>query len=223
MRAGFYYQGHHHQVAAQIREFLNSSGGFLTPETAQSPRAVGDALESLVAGRFPSFLGSRCREYSSEFARRSMADFAFTDFEGVYSLIDVKSHNEDTRFNMPNLTSVERLTRLYESDSNVFSMIMIRYSVRGTHLEVSDVLFTPIEFLDWDCLTVGALGWGQIQIANSNNIRTQEGYSRRKWMLQLCDAMLEFYPREIGKITERMQRFEEVKAYWSGREDLWAS
>ena len=30
--------------------------------------------------------------------------------------------------------------------------------------------FVPIELLDWSCLTLGALGWGQIQIANSNNI-----------------------------------------------------
>lgn len=38
-----------------------------------------------------------------------MADLAFTDKEGIYSVVDVKTHREDTRFNMPNLTSVERL------------------------------------------------------------------------------------------------------------------
>lgn len=221
MRAGFYYQGHHRQVAARIREYLNSLDSFLSPQTAGSPRAVGDVLESLVADSFETFLGDWCGEYSNEFARRAMADMAFTDTEGVYSVIDVKTHNEDTRFNMPNLTSVERLTRFYESDANVFSLIMIKYSVSDIDLEVSDVLFTPIEFLDWSCLTIGALGWGQIQIANSNNIQTRENYSRKKWMLQLCDAMMEFYPREIGKIHQRLQRFEKVREHWSGREDVW--
>ena len=163
MRPGFYYGGHHRQVAARIREYLNSLESFLSPQTAGSPRAVGDALEAVLADSFETFLGDWCGEYSSEFARRAMADMAFTDAEGVYSVIDVKTHNEDTRFNMPNLTSVERLTRLYESDTNVFSLIMITYSIRGIELEVSDVLFTPIEFLDWDCLTVGALGWGKFR------------------------------------------------------------
>ena len=222
MKSSFYYQGHHRQVATAIEEHINSLDSFLSPLTARSPRAVGDALESLVADRFGTFLGDWCSEYSSEFARRAMADMAFTDIEGIYSVIDVKTHREDTRFNMPNLTSVERLARFYESDTNVFSLIMIKYPIDGIELEVSDVLFAPIEFLDWDCLTVGVLGWGQIQIANSNNIRTVEQQSRKEWMLQLCDVMMDFYPREIGKIRERIQRFEEVKDYWEAKEDVWA-
>ena len=222
MRSSFYYEGHHRQVAVQIREYINSLESFLSPQTARSPRAVGDALESLVADEFDTFLGDWCSEYSRDFARRAMADMAFSDVEGFYSVIDVKTHREDTRFNMPNLTSVERLSRFYESDTNVYSLIMIKYSIDGTSLEVSDVVFSPIEFLDWDCLTVGALGWGQIQIANSNDIRTREGHSRKAWMLQFCDAMMEFYPREIAKIGERIQRFEEVRAQWDAKEDVWA-
>ena len=222
MKSSSYYRGHHEQVATAIKEYINSLGNFLSPQTASSPRAVGDALESLVAERFEAFLGDWCREYSSEFARRAMADMAFTDAEGIYSVIDVKTHREDTRFNMPNLTSVERLARFYESDTNVFSLIMIKYSVDGTAIEVSDVLFVPIEFLDWECLTVGALGWGQIQIANSNNIKTVPRSSRKEWMLQLCDVMMTFYPREIDKITERIHRFESVREYWAKKEDVWA-
>ena len=221
MTSSFYYQGHHIQVAKKIEEYLNSLESFLSPQTASSPRAVGDALELFVADEFDTFLGDWCSEYSSEFARRAMADMAFTDVEGIYSIVDIKTHREDTRFNMPNLTSVERLSRFYESDTNVFSLIMIKYSIHGTELEVSDVLFSPIEFLDWDCLTVGALGWGQIQIANSNNIRTLERYSRKEWMLGLCDVMEDFYPREIGKIKDRLQRFERVRAYWEEKEDDW--
>ena len=221
MKSSFYYQGHHSQVATKIKNYINALDSFLSPQTASSPRAVGDALESFVADEFETFLGDWCSEYSSEFARRAMADMAFTDVEGIYSVIDIKTHREDTRFNMPNLTSVERLSRFYRSDTNVFSLIMIKYSIQGTELEVSDVLFSPIEFLDWDCLTVGALGWGQIQIANSNNIRILEQHSRKEWMLQLCDVMEDFYPREIGKIKDRLQRFEKVRAYWEEKEDIW--
>ena len=36
--------------------------------------------------------------------------------------------------------------------------------------------------LDWSCLTVGALGWGQIQIKNSNNIVISEQYTKKQWM-----------------------------------------
>lgn len=222
VRSSFYYEGHYRNVASSIKAYLNASQNFLSPQTADSPRAVGDALESLVAGNFSIFLGDWCSEYSSDFARRAMADMAFADKQGFYSLIDVKTHREDTRFNMPNLTSVERLARLYESDTNVFSIMMIRYSIENTTVTVSEVLFSPIEFLDWECLTIGALGWGQIQIANSNDIRVIEGNSRKKWMLQLCEAMAEFYPREIAKIQDRITRFDTVRKHWESKQDIWA-
>ena len=221
MKSRFYYDGHHRAVAARIRDHLNSVSDFLTPQTANSPRAVGDALESIVAEQFDAFLGAWCAKYSSDFARRAMADLAFTDREGIYSVVDVKTHREDTRFNMPNLTSVERLTRFYESDANVFALLLIRYSIQDTSLTASEVIFAPIEFLDWDCLTVGALGWGQIQIANANEVRVRDRYSRKRWMLELCDTMIEFYPREIDKIRSRMDRFSDVRAYWESKQDVW--
>lgn len=221
MRSGFYYRGIHRRVARDVKEYLNSLPDYLSAQTVPSTRAVGDAIERVIAERFQVFLGDWCEEYSSDFARRAMADLAFTDREGVYSVVDVKTHRKDTAFNMPNLTSVERLARFYESDLNVFAVLMVGYYIQRTKAVVSDVLFAPIEFLDWSCLTVGALGWGQIQIANSNDIRTVEGYSRKEWMLQLCDALADFYPREIGKIQDRMDRFDTIRAHWAGREDVW--
>ena len=116
---------------------------------------------------------------------------------------------------------MERLSRFYESDANVFSLIIVRYSTEGTRVAVSAVLFSPIEFLDWDCLTIGALGWGRIQISNSNDIRVIDGYSRKNWMLRPCRTMLEFYPREILKIKGRMDRFSTVMEYWERKDDIW--
>ena len=221
MKSTFYYKGHYLDVAGSIKIYINSSPEFLSQQTAGSTRAVGDPLESLLAEKFDTFLGDWCAEYSNDFARRAMADLAFTDNEGFYTVVDVKTHREDTKFNMPNLTSVERLARFYESDSNIFCLILIRYAIQGTKVTATEVTFTPIEFLSWECLTVGALGWGQIQISNSNNIKMVDGYSRKKWMLELCDTLFEFYPKEIQKIQERVGRFEDVKAHWESREDVW--
>jgi len=33
-------------------------------------------------------------------------------------------------------------------------------------------------------------------------------------MLELCDTLLEFYPKEIGKIGERIVRFKEIRKFW---------
>lgn len=115
---------------------------------------------------------------------------------------------------MPNLTSVERLTRFYEDNNNYFVVLTVACSVKGTRVKVEKVHFVPIEFLLWECLTIGALGWGQIQIANSNKIIVNPKYSRKKWMLEFCDVMLEFYPKEMEKIDKRIKHFQKVKKVW---------
>jgi len=205
------------EIAEQTRVFLNGHQEFLSPQTAGSPRAVGDAIEGILGEHFQAILRADCAEYSANFARRAMADIAFKDSDGLYYIVDVKTHRIDTKFNMPNLTSVERLARFYEDDSNHFVLLLVKYSLEEVRANISDVIFVPIEFLDWDCLTVGALGWGQIQIADSNRISIRPHYSRRAWMLELCNIMFEFYPKEIGKIGARIEYFEKVRRRWESR------
>lgn len=171
-------------------------------------------MQEILSEQFQAILGDCCAEYSASFARRAMADLAFTDRDGLYHVVDVKTHRLGTSFNMPNLTSVERLARFYEDDNNYFVLLMIKYDIHGVTVSVETVHFVPIEFLSWECLTVGALGWGQIQIANANIITINEGFSRKKWMLQLCEIMLEFYPKEIGKIGKRIDYFKHLKERW---------
>jgi len=126
-----------------------------------------------------------------------MADLAFVDQDDLYYIVNVKTHRLDTKFNMPNLTSVERLARFYDDDTNYYVVLMIEYNIiSNTSIQVEKVHFVPIEFLSWKCLTIGALGWGQIQIANANNIIINHRYSRKKWILEMCDALFEFYPRK---------------------------
>lgn len=201
-------------IESKTTAFLNSYPDFLSSQTARSTRTVGDAIEGIIAKEFPNILGGTCKEYSSDFARRAMADLAFVDVQGLYYVVDVKTHRLDTKFNMPNLTSIRRIARFYEDDNNYFVLLMVKYNIDQTKIKIHKTHFIPIEFLSWDCLTIGALGWGQIQIANSNNITINKGYSRAKWMVDLCDIVIEFYSKEIGKIGERTGYFEEVKVYW---------
>jgi len=66
---------------------------------------------------------------------------------------------------------------------------------------------------------LGALGWGQIQIANSNILNIELTNTRKKWMLQLCDALDLFYPNEISKITHRIDYFRKIRDYWENQSD----
>ena len=202
------------EIEHLIVDCLNNKNDYISSTSLSSTRAVGDAIEELVGENLENLLKGKISEYSAEFARRAMADLAFNDIEGNFYRVDVKTHRESTVFNMPNLTSVERIARFYEDDSNFFSIMMFKYEIEQSKIKVKRCMFIPVEFLSWDCLTIGALGWGQIQIANANKILIEETQTRKDWMIKLCDNMLSFYPKEILKINKRISHFEEVRNKW---------
>jgi hypothetical protein len=207
-------------IEQRICDLLNAEKGYLSAGTAKSTRAVGDAIQEILGDKFRSLVGTDvCRNYSADFARRAMADLAFEDCAGFYYVVDVKTHRLSTAFNMPNLTSVDRLARFYESDDNFFVVLLVAYDLKDLEVVVEKVHFVPIEFLQWDCLTIGALGWGQIQIANSNRILIDSSTSRKDWMLRMCDILIdEFYPHELAKIDKRIDRFRKVRRFWEQHE-----
>jgi hypothetical protein len=214
MKSSIFTSGAFKTIENGIRLSLNKEKDFLSASTAGSTRAAGDAIQSLIETKFEQILGKHGGNYSAGFARRAMADLAFEDNVGNYYVVDVKTHREETSFNMPNLISVARLARFYEDDANFFVMLMVKYGVTGTKVNVRKVHFVPIEYLDWKCLTLGALGAGQIQIANSKYIVIDSKRTRRHWMLELCDNVLQFYPREIIKLKKRIGKFEKLRAFW---------
>jgi len=222
MKSRIFYTKTYKLIEDKIKKFLNNYPPFLTKDTIESPRAVGDALQHILENNFQHIIGNYAKDTSADFPRRAMADIAFTDHNGIHYIIDVKTHRLDTKFNMPNLTSVERITRFYEDDNNYYIVLIISYNkISSVKIKVDNVHFVPIEFLSWECLTIGALGWGQIQIANANNIIINHGYSRKVWMLDLCNALLDFYPKEINKISKRLDYFKKIKNNWSNRKDIW--
>lgn len=202
----------------KLLEILNSSDDFNNKRIVSSPRAVGDAVQEIIGEKLLTcFPENTVKDYNDAFARRAMADLALYDNDNNYFVIDIKTHNKCTSFNMPNLTSVERLARFYEDDKNFFVILLVEYSTTENEIIFEQVRFVPIENFAWNCLTIGALGWGQIQIANANVISIDRELTRKNWMLQLCDTLDLFYPKEISKIEKRIDRFAKVREFWKNK------
>lgn len=207
-----------HSLEKKLVEKLSQFDLFQNPQVNASPRAIGDTVQEVIGDILPDcFPAGLIDEFSSNFARRAMEDVAFIDTDGNYYAIDIKTHNLSTDFNMPNLISVERLARFYRDEKKYFVILLVEYTVIEGHLTFINTHFIPIEHLEWSCLTIGALGWGQIQIANSNRIEVNRSNTRVDWMLSLCDTMDAFYPKEIKKITERIDYFHAVRSFWESK------
>lgn len=216
-RSKIFYTDTYKELEEKTKIFLNGQDQFLSDRTAHSPRAVGDAIEDILAEGFGTVLGNLAQEYSSKFARRAMEDIVFTDKDDFYYVVDVKTHRLDASLSMPNLISVKRLSRFYEEDKNYFVVLKVNYRVEDLKVVIDSVTFVPLEFLSWDCLTLGALGWGQIQIKDAKTVTILPKNERKSWMIEMCDNLLDFYPKEILKINDRISYFEKVKKYWQER------
>lgn len=203
-------------IATNVLNLLNGQReNIVSSMSLDSTRAIGDAVQEFVSIHLKECIPPEVLStIENDFTRRSMEDVAFTDKDNHYYAVDVKTHNIDTSFNMPNLISVQRLANFYKNNGNYFCILMVSYKIENEHILYDSCIFTPIENLKWDCLTLGALGWGQIQIANANNILIDKGITRKDWMLSLCDRIETFYEEEIGKIRERGKWFYDIRKFW---------
>lgn len=80
---------------------------------------------------------------------------------------------------------------------------------------VEKVVFSLLEHLSWQCLTLAALGWGQVQLKSSKAIRFDENVTRKDWMLNMCQELTRFYANEHDKIDDRVKYFTEIKQFWT--------
>jgi hypothetical protein len=209
------------KTASEVLKLLNDEGQkIVSKRSLSSPRAIGDAVQLFLSeqgGLRRCVPQSVMKSFESDFERRSMEDMAFYDINNQYYAVDCKTHNLSTVFNMPNLISVKRLANFYKNDDNTFCILIVSYEVKDDRIDYTECHFKPIECFSWDCLTIGALGWGQIQIANANNLIFTPKPDRKEWMLDLCKYIELFYDEEVSKIGERKTWFNEIKKYWEKR------
>ena len=211
-----FYTNTYKKIEAKVKYLLNDHEDFLSTRIPRNVREVGDTVETIIKENFHKILGDLNIEYFVK-PPRFMANFAFKTADDYYHVIDIITYRTDTKFDLPNLISVERLSRFYEVDRNYFVLLLIRYSVEDISNKATHVQFVPIEFLGWDCLAIDNIGWGEIQIANAKRIMVNPQYSRKEWMIELCNTLTKFYPREIAKINDYIKHFEKTREFWLGK------
>ena len=178
--------------------------------TYKITQSLNSAISSIL-GKTPTFSTSA----------KAMENFSFSDDEKLKYLVNIVTHRVETKFNMPNLTSVDRLINLYKSDKRYFIILLISYEVTKNTNFIKEVHFKPIEFFSWDCLRLGALGTGQIQIKKAKEVVIEQNLSRKEWILEFCDKMNDFYINEAKKTVTRLDRANKLKKEWKPKKDVW--
>lgn len=115
MNSKIFYSSAYQSIQNRVKDFLNARENFLSPETAESTRATGDAIEKILSNGFKDILGDLCSDYQKDFARRAMADLYFRDHDNFHYIVDVKTHRQETNY-------TDRIFELAVFDNRGFGM-----------------------------------------------------------------------------------------------------
>jgi hypothetical protein len=166
-------------------------------------RSVGDMIEfkikNILMGLATNGLVADCVEPRS---KKSIEDVTLIGHDGVKYYIDPKSHNVNSKFSMPNLTSVEKLRKLLSSNDKELVYVFVSYEVIGQDVNVTSIDVKYVWELSFDMLRIGSLGKGQLQISDMNKELkfTEEG--KQGWFNKLKETVRGYHNQRIKQIEK---------------------
>lgn len=169
-----------------------------------TPRIVGDLAQDVITEKIETIGYVKT---DTVITKRSMADVEIFDDEKNILLIDVKTHSLEDGFHMPNLSSIKRLRKLYANNKKYFMLLFIDYELVDNKPLFKNVWFLPVENLSWDCLSIGALGFGQLQIKNASNITFNFDISREEWLNIFKDKVYKYVESQKKKFDALIKLF----------------
>ena len=161
-------------------------------------RGIGDVLENTIQ----TILGLHYPVIGAS-SKRSIEDFEIHEGEDIYKF-DVKTHNVNAKFSMPNLISVKRLKKYLGQDTNHLVYVFVDYHLNDSLLTIDKIFVFRVEQLDWSCLHIGNLGKGQLQIKQAGNFTINDSYDRQEWVTTLTHTMKAFYYSLIESVKKEI-------------------
>tara|TARA_R110002020_G_scaffold103416_7_gene242201 strand:- start:6976 stop:7578 length:603 start_codon:yes stop_codon:yes gene_type:complete len=191
-------------IIKQIQDSLDKNLPKEIPyEGSLMQRGIADIIEVIVSDIILNLKDQSIKESYEAKSKRSIEDVGLitTDYDDIK--IDIKTHDSEADLSMPNLISISRIKKFYENDKNLLLYVFVKYHTNNNSIYISEVIVKPIEQIDWDCLTIGNLGKGQLQITNMNDIAFNDFLSRKDWLERLSYDVIIYYRSLINKIETK--------------------
>jgi hypothetical protein len=169
-------------------------------------RGIADIIEVKVSDIILKLKHQSIKESYEAKSKRSIEDVGIVTTEYDDIKIDIKTHDSKAELSMPNLISISRLKKFYKNDKNLLLYVFVKYINFGHSIQILDVQVKSIEQLNWECLTIGNLGKGQLQVRNMNEISFQNHMTRNDWMERLSYDVVIYYQSLVNKIQTKWMK-----------------
>ena len=170
-------------------------------------RTIGDLVEKKVIEIILQNQNPIINEVKLSTGKKSMEDVSVVS-DGVTYMLDPKSHNVDSEFSMPNLSSISRIKKLFDNDKKEMMYVFVDYRIFGQVVRIEDIKVLYLWELDMSMLGIGALGKGQLQIKNLNKELVVSDEGKQIWYGKLKTQVKEYLAKQIKKIEKQKKEWE---------------
>lgn len=173
-----------------------------TIQDGSGQRTIGDLLEFKVIEILKSLKDDNLiNEYIEARSKKSVEDITLIEND-IHHYVDIKTHNLDLDFSMPNLTSIEKLREILLDDKKTLIYVFISYKIQENLVIINNIEVKYIWNLDFSILRIGSLGRGQLQIKNMNNELVFNDGTKLTWFEKLKKVVNLYHDSRIKKIEK---------------------
>lgn len=170
-------------------------------------RTVGDLIESKVSEILRNSDSELITEKRAPRSKKSIEDVTLVS-GGVLYYIDPKTHDVNSDFSMPNLTSIEKIKKLFLNQNEELVYVFVSYGIQNGMINIVDIKVFFLWELDVSILGIGALGKGQLQIKNANNKLVFTSIGKENWYKGFKKLVQEYLKKQIIKIKKQIIAWE---------------
>lgn len=136
-------------------------------------------------------------------SKRTIEDVTLISQKKLF-YIDIKTHDLNSEFSMPNLTSINRIRKVFNSDKKELVYTLVSYVLENDMLILKDVEVFFIWELEPTILSVGALGLGQLQIKDANKELIFTTIGKVAWYSEYVKLVQVYLQKQKIKIEQQI-------------------
>lgn len=193
-------------IEHNLREKLNN----FSIQQGSEQRTVGDLIEHQIREICKDLSKSNNFTFVDRRSKKSLEDFTLETVENSSKHIyyfDPKTHDVNADFSMPNLSSIEKLKKLCESNNEDLINIFVSYSIIDNMVNILSIEVKYIWELDFSILRIGSLGKGQLQISNMKNGLTFTNEGKSTWFENLKKLARSYHDDRIKMIEKDRKKW----------------
>jgi len=166
-------------------------------------RTVGDLIEGKVSEILYNSESDLISEKRPPRSKKSIEDLTLVS-NGIVYYVDPKTHDINSDFSMPNLTSIDKIKKLFKNVNEELIYIFVSYEINNGTVIILNIKVFFIWELDISILGVGALGKGQLQIKNAHKDLTLTDKGKIDWYYDFKKLVQEFLGKQVNKINKQI-------------------